>query len=44
MLPSSSDDEDIEQAAQHFNVSPLLVESSLINKGFMARHRMGRIA
>ena len=44
MLPASPDDEDIEQAARHFDVSPLLVKSSLVNKGAMGRDRVDRMA
>ena len=40
MLPSEPDDEDLETAARHFDVSPLLVRTSLVNKGMLPRERL----
>jgi hypothetical protein len=40
MLPSTPDDEDVENAARHFDVSPLLVRTSLVNKGILPRERL----
>jgi hypothetical protein len=34
------DDDDIEDAARHFNVSPLLVKTTLVNKGRLSRDQI----
>jgi hypothetical protein len=44
MLPAAPDDDDVETAARHFEVSPLLVRTSLVNKGTLPRERLpGRV-
>jgi len=34
------DDEAIEEAASHFQVSPLLIRSTLVNKGILERESL----
>jgi hypothetical protein len=44
MLPAAPEDDDVETAARHFEVSPLLVRTSLVNKGTLPRERLsGRV-
>jgi hypothetical protein len=40
MLPAAPDDDDVETAARHFEVSPLLVRTSLVNKSRLPRERL----
>lgn len=40
MLPQDPEDDDVEGAARHFEVSPLLVRTSLVNKGLLPRDRL----
>jgi len=40
MLPPAPDDDDVETAARHFDVSPLLVRTLLVNKGVLPRERI----
>jgi hypothetical protein len=40
MLPPTPDEDDVEAAARHFDVSPLLVRTSLVNKGLLPRERV----
>jgi hypothetical protein len=44
MLPSRPDDDDMEHAARHFDVSPLLVRTTLVNKGLLPRGRLAWLA
>ncbi|WP_295884477.1 hypothetical protein [uncultured Thiohalocapsa sp.] len=43
MLPASPDDDDLEDAARHFDVSPLLVRTTLVNKGVLPRGRLAAV-